>query len=706
MLCGRKIITTALSTLFIITAFAQHPAREKIDSLKKLLPLTQGTRHVDCLNALSEEYWWPPRVLPDSIFYWAKQANDESLKISFPDGLYTSILNFGVAEIYRRNFLTAEKYLRHSLQMFDSIHNEIGSGWSSLWLGQSLYSQNNFKEAGIYFSKSVYFLSKHNLYEGEGKAWGSIGFLYAATGNYDSSFSYLSKSLLIRQKMNDHVCVAAALTNIGYLYKVAGADDDALDYYHQGVAYARNHALYLHATNWNYFLGEPMAIIYQLKNMPDSSVFYLQQALQLNPGNQMARMSYGENFLLRKQYDSALKIFLEPVEHLRRENNQRDLMRVLLGIAKVYEGKKNETEALRYVNESLSIAQTANQKQYMIEGYHLLAGIYNRLQKNDSAYFFIQKYISLKDSVTSQQFLWRLANYKKQADFKKQLDQTALLEKENKLKGEKLEQAAGVRWVLIIVLLIVALSGLIFYRSLSLKRKNDRLENQKKQSELQLKTAELEMQGLRAQMNPHFIFNCLSSINRFILINKIDEASDYLTKFSRLIRMALHNSQKPLITLEKELEALRLYLDLERLRFKDAFNYSITFINDIDINTVYIPPMIIQPFAENAIWHGLMHKKGIGTLEIQLYAAGKTLTCTVIDNGIGRNMAAELNSRSAEKNKSMGVEITSERLALLNKSKNETAVFNVEDLTDEEGNGCGTKVIITMPYKEPTEVLT
>ena len=115
--------------------------------------------------------------------------------------------------------------------------------------------------------------------------------------------------------------------------------------------------------------------------------------------------------------------------------------------------------------------------------------------------------------------------------------------------------------------------------------------------------------------------------------------------------------------------------------------------------------MLIQPFAENAIWHGLMHKKGVGCLEIQLCAADKTLTCVIIDNGVGRNMAASFNSRSAEKNKSMGMNITAGRLALLNKSNNETALFTIEDLIDEEGNGCGTKVILTIPYKDLTEVV-
>lgn len=117
------------------------------------------------------------------------------------------------------------------------------------------------------------------------------------------------------------------------------------------------------------------------------------------------------------------------------------------------------------------------------------------------------------------------------------------------------------------------------------------------------------MQALRAQMNPHFIFNCLSSINRFILKNESQAASDYLTKFSRLIRMVLTNSKQDLITLDDELEMLRLYLEMERLRFKYSFDYNISFRNETDPENIFIPPLLLQPFAENAIWHGLMKRR-------------------------------------------------------------------------------------------------
>ena len=228
--------------------------------------------------------------------------------------------------------------------------------------------------------------------------------------------------------------------------------------------------------------------------------------------------------------------------------------------------------------------------------------------------------------------------------------------------------------------LISALAGIILYKNLSLKRKNEKLESRGKQTELQQHVTELEMQALRAQMNPHFIFNCLSSINRFILKNETEAASNYLTKFSRLIRTVLTNSKKSFISLEDELEMLRLYLEMEKLRFKDSFDYSITFVNSIDDGNVFLPPLLLQPFAENAIWHGLMHKEGQGKLEFELSVDDKVLTCAISDNGIGRSKAAALRSKSAEKQKSLGLQITKERLALLNEEFANETFFHIDDL--------------------------
>ena len=266
--------------------------------------------------------------------------------------------------------------------------------------------------------------------------------------------------------------------------------------------------------------------------------------------------------------------------------------------------------------------KAAKRKMLIIQNYELLSKIFHALGQNDSAYYYLSQYTVLKDSLLNRQLYFRLNNYKKQAEEERKTSQINLLNKNNQLKEQKLKQQAFVKNSLIIGLVLVLLLGIFVFRTLTLKRKSDlqkqKLESEKKQAELQQRATELEMQALRAQMNPHFIFNCLSSINKFILKNDTDTASDYLTRFSRLIRQVLTNSQLSLIPLSDEIDMLRLFLDMERLRFSESFNYNIIYENTIEPETIYIPPMLLQPFCENAIWHGLMHKEGQGKLDVML----------------------------------------------------------------------------------------
>ena len=208
------------------------------------------------------------------------------------------------------------------------------------------------------------------------------------------------------------------------------------------------------------------------------------------------------------------------------------------------------------------------------------------------------------------------------------------------------------------------------------------------------KAAELEMQALRAQMNPHFIFNCLSSINRFILKNDSDNASDYITKFSRLIRLILQNSQAAFISLESELESLQLYLELEVLRFNYHFDYKVKIADDLDVTEIKIPPLIIQPYVENAIWHGLMQAKKKGQLEIELFRHEEELCCKITDDGIGRKKAAELKSKSTHK--SIGMQITADRIAILHQRK-QSDMIKITDLILPDGTAGGTEVFLKIP---------
>ena len=207
------------------------------------------------------------------------------------------------------------------------------------------------------------------------------------------------------------------------------------------------------------------------------------------------------------------------------------------------------------------------------------------------------------------------------------------------------------------------------------------MESERARATFEQQAALLEMQALRAQMNPHFIFNCLNSVNRFILRNDAEAASDYLTKFSRLIRMVLNNSKKTMISLEDELECLRLYIQMEQLRFRSSFFYSVNIDENVNPDEMMVPPLVLQPFVENAIWHGLMNlpdqqsaesEKGKITIDISV-ENGKVKYC-VQDNGVGRKKAAELNA-GKEKRQSLGLHITKERIKFFgNGDQDKTAI--------------------------------
>ena len=238
-----------------------------------------------------------------------------------------------------------------------------------------------------------------------------------------------------------------------------------------------------------------------------------------------------------------------------------------------------------------------------------------------------------------------------------------------------------------------------------LDQRTDEIKTQSRQLEeqhagqLQLafeqKLAEMEMTALRAQMNPHFIFNCLNSIKLYTTDNDSEKASVYLTKFSRLIRLVLENSRSEQVTLNNELEALQLYLEMESMRFKNKLRFTIDVDSELDKDLIELPPLLLQPYVENAIWHGLMHKKEGGNVQVKVTQPEyDRLQIKISDDGIGREKAAALKSKSATTNKSFGMKVTDERIALINQVYQTNANIKVHDLIDAEGQAAGTEVVI------------
>ncbi len=246
------------------------------------------------------------------------------------------------------------------------------------------------------------------------------------------------------------------------------------------------------------------------------------------------------------------------------------------------------------------------------------------------------------------------------------------------------------------ILLVAAIaSGLVYWTYQNRIRRITREEALK--TDFNKKLAEVELQALRAQMNPHFMFNSLNSIKSYILKAGPLEAAEYLTNFSSLIRSILDNSREKQISLQKELDALLLYIDLEKMRFPDKFDVIYTLSDQVPLEDIMTPPLILQPYVENAIWHGLLHKEEKGVLMLNIRRHDDRVICLIEDDGIGRKMAMEVKKKSPRKFKSMGMGITRDRIELHNKLHELGITVAIEDKEDDQGHALGTKVIITFP---------
>ncbi len=695
--------------LFIPQMFAQtHQInRLKIDSLKKALPFLHDSGRIDCLNEMIFRYIFLSKK--DSAEYYTAIAYEEVKKLGYTHGIAKLLAIKALMESwYFNNAAKEEELARESLRWYDKTSNKEGIFIPYYRLGNALRAQGFYPEAIKNFENC------YNSAKKIGDEWLMFESLYASSGvysnmgDYEKAFELSRQSFQLALKINNEESIKLGLWNIGEMYVAIEDYPTAINYFRQ--VYDKNSPdIVNNCTSFKMGFAELFSLLQQY----DSAMYYfnLFDTSKVSEKDlQLFLSSKGKYYFLRKEYQQALPNFLRALNYHKQFSDRGMVMGTLLEIAKTYFALQNNEAAFRYAGEALSMAHQSGARQIIRDGSQIIASVYDHRRQTDSAYFYYRQYVALKDSILTEQVKGKIAAYGPEQKIE-------LLNKENEVQQAELQKQAILKNTLISGILVLLLLSVFIFRYIMLKRKNEthlrelaenelqlqKLESKRTHAEFQQHDTELEMQALRAQMNPHFIFNCLSSINRFILKNESEPASDYLTKFSRLIRMVLTNSKKSFIALEDELEMLRLYLEMERLRFQYSFGYNISFKNEIDPENIFIPPLLLQPFAENAIWHGLMHKQGQGHLEIALSLEKKILTCMLTDDGIGRKSAAMIKSKSAEKRKSMGLQITTERLALLNQDMDVQTFFNIEDITDGEGNATGTRVILKMHYKDLTE---
>ena len=607
---------------------------------------------------------------------------------------------------FSNDFVQLENLSRASLYWFGRTNNKKNIAIAYYQLGFALFAQSRFDEAIRYLEKAWEWQHRSGDCADEIYTLQLIGEAHRERGDYENAFDIYRQCLQTAGEIKDPELIRSMDFSLAELFMQIEDYASAEKYFRMGFGPAKPE------TYWSWtFLKYTELLARQHKY--DSALYYYERFDSAHTGMGVLRtylVSKGEYFLLLGKYEEALPYLLKSLVYQRQMNDGNQVMRCLLDLARCYEGLGRDEEAFRYAREVLSLARVTDARQNIRDGSQLLYVLYDKQGKTDSAYFYYRRYISLKDSVLNDQVKGKFASY----GFEQQIK---WLNQEKQLQDVCLRQEMLTKNILIGSIVVLFLLSFIYTLYIRARRKNEahlrhraeneleiqRLEGERAKAALQQRAKELEIQALRSQMNPHFIFNCLNAINRFILSHETEAASDYLTKFSRLMRMIMNHSRHSLITLAEELEVLQLYLDMERLRFKDAFDYRIVTEDDIDAGDIYIPPLLLQPFVENAVWHGLMHKQERGLLTVTLSVSDNMLTCTIRDNGIGRKRADLLKSKSAQKHKSMGLQITAERMALLTGKEGSGHFFRIEDLYEADGKAAGTQVVLKIRINDHSE---
>ncbi len=405
-----------------------------------------------------------------------------------------------------------------------------------------------------------------------------------------------------------------------------------------------------------------------------------------NPGYQLSWLynQLGEVNLRIEEEEESIEYYKKSIEVGLKYNLMNLVTDSYANLGILYYFTRDYGKSIESFDSCLAFLKQAKNTRLMGISYYYLSTIYDSLGNYQKAYQNQKLYAQYADSNNRSNYLQVFAEEKTRF-------QTEQKEKELKLMAANIRTNKIILIAATSVFVLLLIIIFLIYRQSKLKsaQKVDRLEKQ---------IAEAKQEYLRKQMNPHFLFNTLNSIQYFMFNNDKISTNDYMSKFAMLIRKTLENSEKDFNTLKDELDVIKLYIELEQLRFKNKFRYHLEVDPDIDILQTKIPTMIIHPFVENAINHGLHFVEKEGNLLVKLeHYKNETLKCTVEDNGIGRTKALEIKKLKDSKRQSMGTSITKERLDMLSNKLNEHLKISFVDLEDEQKRPLGTRVIIIIP---------
>ena len=550
----------------------------------------------------------------------------------------------------------------------------------------NLYSkQKDYQQSRLYARATLRLATQARHERGLAPALNTIAFAYNFEGRYPEALDTFLLAYRQWEQLRDTGKMAHTATSISNIYSEMVGQTD------QELAYARRCLDLTERANRLHGLcacAQLVGDIFDKMGQPDSAAFYLRRSLQLLekkpdlPGLaslylMMARAearqeNYAPELTWLLKARQTQQLYPNGVTTTERANNQLALANCYLHLGNL----ALAADQLRQIEKNLlpNLADLTYHDRF----YEHLSRLAERQNRPADALRYFRLHVAARDSINNEQNTRRITQIQMSHDF---AEKEALARAEQD-RALALRDTRSRQQRLMFGLLLLGISGVAGFWFYTYRQRQQR------------RRTELELASLRAQMNPHFIFNCLNSIYRYTKERDTDTATKYLQKFSSLLRLVLENSRSEKITLARDLEALQLYVDIEALRFKEKLRFSLELAPDIDPTFLQIPGMLLQPHVENAIWHGLMHRKEGGQLRVRLTLPAETLLRVEIeDDGIGRAAAAELASKSVLTKKSLGQKITGERLRATGKLASTVTI----DLTDADGNSAGTRVVLEIP---------
>ena len=561
-------------------------------------------------------------------------------------------------------------------------------------LGGAYLRQSKYEESKTCFLEMIDLAKKAHDKPGEASAYHNISIIYLEKGDYPNALKYTLSSLDIKKELGNKAGMANDYNSIGNIYM----SQEFYDLAKKNYLTAKQLYEELNDSLGMALASDGMSALYIEEKNYDEGLKYALRALQIRElihDEDKIGLSYhnlGRIYTDRKELATAIKYYLMALHSFERRGEKFYMSGMLFDLAGAYLKSKDYEHSQQYLDKGLAIAKELDIR--IMYGYQVAYELYEQKKDYKKAFDYFKLCTAENDSIYNINRNKQITEIQtKYEDEKREKEIAQLKQKTQTLYAKTQIQKLQInrnKYLIASLFGLVSLMSVISFLLVS----RSRIRN--KQEKL-----ELEQKLLRAQMDPHFIFNALMAIQNFILNNPADEAVRYISSFAKLMRLSLENSRQDTTTIEKEIELLKYYIELQQLRFQGSFEFKINVDPKINTANTTIPPFLAQPFVENSLEHGILNKPaGKGEIRVSFKLTGKMLELEIEDNGIGRDKAREM--QAGRQHTSVATSIVEERLNMLNKQNKQKISLRIEDLQTEDGIPSGTKVIMTLPIDDLT----